>query len=90
MFPDPKMAILLLTCGASWQQIANSVLGVGDRCKREPHYLWVERPSISPMAAELERLLGYLDLEEQWAYIEDVDQSTYSDAIVFDASKHQG
>ena len=81
------MAILILTDGANWQEIAESILSLGDRCKQEPHYLWIEKPHDFVLAVELEQLVTYLGLEEQWAYIDDVDQSTYGSAIVVDASK---
>lgn len=81
------MAILLLTDGASWQEIADLIVHLGDRCKKDPHYFWVEKPRASALAVELEKLLRYLGLEEQWAYIDDVNQSAYGRAIVFEASK---
>lgn len=80
------MAILLLTAGANWQQIANAVLSIADLCRAVPHYAWIERPRGAALALELELLMRNLNLEEQWAYRDLVDEIAFDGAIVIDAT----
>lgn len=81
------MAVLIMTSGASWQEIAALVLNLADRCRSDPHYIWIEKPLKSVIAVELERLLANLGLEDQWAYIDGIADAVIAETIVFDASQ---
>lgn len=80
------MSILLLTRRATWQQISDAVLGIAAQCKDAPHYLWVEGPNLPVFVVELELLFRNLGLEEQWTYIETMDELSADVSRIIDAS----
>ena len=80
------MAILLITAGATWQQVADAVLGIADLCRTAPHFAWIERPRKAVLVLELKLLMRNLNLEEQWAFSDEANEVAYDGAILIDAA----
>ena len=80
------MAVVLRTGGATWQEIADALLSTAERCRADPHYLWIERPGEIVVAREPDLLLRNLSLGEHWAFTDEGDGSLVDGALVIDPS----
>ena len=75
------MAIVIKCSGASWEGICSALLRMAPLCREAPHFLWIERPDSRVIRRELEVVIAQLELEEQFAYLDEAGSTDLQEAI---------